>query len=211
MKKAKLLLGVSLALTSFTVMYSPVMANAKSVDTTSQYESVKSVRPQSFNVKFIDSNGNLVQQDTLKGYAGKFVPTVNNTESNLWKADNLNLTVKSDDFVSAQTLDIDSLNAGITWDSENPTVIFRPVVNPTSFTVRFVDPTGRVIKENKLTGYKGINAPRLILDGELCTWKADCIDLSLQYNDYLNAQILDLDYLWTSKSPVVTFTATSNN
>ena len=82
-------------------------------------------------------------------------------------------------------------------------------VLPDTFTVRFVD-GNRVVKdvtvhEGYADFYSQISIPRIIVNGELGEWKADCIDLTVMPGDYLSGQTLDLDYTWTDKNPVITF------
>ena len=81
-------------------------------------------------------------------------------------------------------------------------------VYPDSFTVKFVQSNGKVVKEEVLRGYNGIFAPRMVMpNGEMAVWKADCVDLVLNERDYVSAQTLDLDFLWTDEVPTIVFNA----
>lgn len=212
MKKSKLLLGGALGLTAFTLIGTPLTTFASQVENSSYSQSVRSVRPDSFTVKFVNPNNGEVTTKTLRGYFGMYAPKkFFNGKVCTWKSNCGNLTLNANEYLSAQTLELDA-----TWTEKNPTIVFGHVVRPESFNVRFVDQDGKLIKEQKLSGYKGMKAPRVIVDGELCKWKADFSDLTLDgkdftfnNNDYLSAQTLELDYTWIVKNPTITFTATS--
>ena len=160
------------------------------------------VIPKSFNVKFVQSNGKVVKEEELRGSTGIFAPrmVMPNGEMAVWKADCIDLVLYDGDYVSAQTLGLD-----FTWTEKEPTIIFKPVVMPKSFTVKFVD-NGKVIKEEVLRGYRGIEIPRIIMpNGEMAVWKADCVNLTLGQGDFMSAQTLDLDFLWTDEHPTIVF------
>ena len=39
----------------------------------------------------------------------------------------------------------------------------------------------------------------------MAVWQADCVDLTLQPNDYVSAQTLDLDFEWYEQEPTIIF------
>ena len=177
-----------------------------------------------FTVKFVNEDGTIALEKLLVENEDVIVPDL--AENYVWKASDINgVEIVA---VPGEIINLDALHNNLTWNEGENIIEFVPFtdvvpepempeepedvlfVQPEAFNVKFIDSDGNVVLETKLENYTGIFAPTLETEGVWVSVDQNNSEIILHYNDYVSADSLDLDYLWTETVPSLVFNFRNN-